>query len=159
MFNDVVDKVFIDQAFPLLAGIHQAFFADPVDPAWDPGGLLIDIIQRFVCEDVLPAAGISQMGLDVPFGFRTVQMGKDTIDIDPLPDCRISLHPKFIPQLRLPDKDERHRADGIKAVIQQKTEFFNGLFLQKMRLIQDADHLLRKRLISCTYSQPRISVP
>ena len=117
MFNDIADKVFIDQAFPLLAGIHQALFTDPVDPAWDPGGLLIDIIQRFVCEDVLPAAGISQMGLDVPFGFGTVQMGKDTVDIDPLPDSSIPLHPEFIPQFRLPDKDKRHRADGIKAVV------------------------------------------
>ena len=117
MFNDVADKVFIDQAFSLLAGIHQALFTDPVDPAWDPGGLLIDIIQRFVCEDVLPAAGISQMGLDVPFGFGTVQMGKDTVDIDPLPDSSIPLHPEFIPQFRLPHKDKRHRADGIKAVV------------------------------------------
>ena len=32
MFNDVADKVFIDQAFSLLAGIHQALFTDPVDP-------------------------------------------------------------------------------------------------------------------------------
>ena len=86
MLNNVVDKVFIDQAFSLLAGIHQALFTDPVDPAWNPGGFLIDIIQRFIREDVLPAAGISQMGLDVPFGFGTVQMGKDTVDIDPLPD-------------------------------------------------------------------------
>ena len=146
MFNDVADKVFIDQAFSLLAGIHQALFTDPVDPAWDPGGLLIDIIQRFVCEDVLPAAGISQMGLDVPFGFRTVQMGKDTVDIDPLPDSSIPLHPEFIPQFRLPHKDKRHRADRIKAVIQQKAEFLNGLLLQKMGLIQDADHFL---LLDC----------
>ena len=43
MFNDIADKVFIDQAFPLLAGIHQALFTDLVDLAWDPGGLLIDI--------------------------------------------------------------------------------------------------------------------
>ena len=123
MFNDIAHEMFIDQAFSLLAGIHQALFTDPVDPAWDPGGLLIDIIQRFVCEDVLPAAGISQMGLDVPFGFSTVQMGKDTVDIDPLPDSSIPLHPEFIPQFRLPDKDKRHRADRIKAVIQQKAEF------------------------------------
>ena len=142
MFNDIADEVFIDQAFPLLAGIHQALFTDPVDPAWDPGGLLIDIIQCFICEDVLSAAGISQMGLDVPFGFRTVQMGKDTVDIDPLTDCSEPLHPEFIPQFRLPDKDKRHRADGIKAVIQQKAEFLNGLLLQKMGLIQNADHFL-----------------
>ena len=117
MFNDIADKVFIDQAFPLLAGIHQAFFTDPVDPAWDPSGLLIDIIQCFIREDVLPAAGISQMGLDVSFGLGTVQMGKDTVDIDSLPDGSIPLHPEFIPQFRLPDKDKRHRADGIKAVV------------------------------------------
>ena len=104
MFNDIADKVFIDQAFPLLAGIHQAFFTDPVDPAWDPSGLLIDIIQCFIREDVLSAAGISQMG-------------KDTVDIDPLTDCSVPLHPEFIPQFRLPDKDKRHRADGIKAVV------------------------------------------
>ncbi len=123
MFNDVADKVFIDQAFSLLAGIHQALFTDPVDPAGDPGRLLIDIIQRFVCEDVLPAAGISQMGLDVPLCLRTIQVGKDTVDIDPLPDSSIPLHPEFIPQFRLSHKDKRHRADRIKAVIQQKAEF------------------------------------
>ena len=131
MFNDIEDKVFIDQAFSLLAGIHQALFTDPVDPAWDPGGFLIDIIQRFVCEDVLPAAGISQMGLDVPLGFGTVQMGKDTVDIDSLPDSSIPLHPEFIPQFRLSNQYKRHWADGIKAVIQQKAEFLNGLLLQK----------------------------
>src|SRR5699024_4868100 len=106
MFNDVADKVLIDQAFPLLAGIHQALFTDSVDPAWDPGGLLIDIIQCFIREDVLPTAGISQMGLDVPFGFGTVQVGKDTVDINSLPDSSVPLHPEFIPQFRLPDKDK-----------------------------------------------------
>lgn len=45
MFNDIADKVHIDQAFPQLAGIHQALFADPVDPVRDPGGFLIDIID------------------------------------------------------------------------------------------------------------------
>ena len=130
MFNDIADEVFIDQAFSLLAGIHQALFTDPVDPARDPRGLLIDIVQGFLREDVLPAAGISQMGLDVPFSFGTVQMGKDTVDIDPLPDCSVPLHPEFIPQFRLPHKDKRHRADGIKAVIQQKAEFL---------IIQDLD--------------------
>ena len=130
MLNDVVDKVFIDQAFPLLAGIHQALFTDPVDPAWNPGGFLIDIIQRFIREDVLPAAGISQMGLDIPFCLRTVQVGKDTVDINPLPDSSIPLHPEFIPQFRLPHKDKRHRADGIKAVIQQKAKLLNGCIPQ-----------------------------
>ena len=76
MFNDVADKVFIDQAFSLLAGIHQTLFTDPVDPAGDPGGFLIDIIQRFIRVDVPPAAGISQMGLDVLFCLRTVQVGR-----------------------------------------------------------------------------------
>src|SRR5699024_3959297 len=85
---------------------------------------------------------ICQMGLVVTFGFGTIQMGKYTVDIDSLPDGSIPLHPEFIPQFRLPDKDKRHRADGIKAVIQQKTEFLNGFLLQKMGLIQNADHFL-----------------
>src|SRR5699024_10547642 len=76
------------------------------------------------------------------FGFGTVQMGKDTVDIDSLPDSSIPLHPEFIPQFRLSNQYKRHWADGIKAVIQQKAEFLNGLLLQKMGLIQDADHFL-----------------
>ena len=142
MFNDVADKVLIDQTFSLLTGIHQALFTDPVDPAWNPSGLLIDIIQCFIREDVLPAAGISQMGLNVPLCLRSVQVGKDTVDIDSLPDSSVPLHPEFIPQFRLPHKDKRHRADGIEAVIQQKAEFFNRFLFQKMRFIQDADYLL-----------------
>ena len=141
MFNNVADKVFINQTFSLLAGIHQALFTDPVDPARDPRGLLIDIVQGFLREDVLPAAGISQMGLDVPFSFGTVQMGKDTVDIDPLPDCSVPLHPEFIHSSSAP-QGQAPSADGIKAVIQQKAEFLNGLLFQKMCLIQDADHFL-----------------
>ena len=55
MFDDVADEVFVNQALFLLAGIHQALFTDPVNPAWDSGGFLINIIQCFICEDILPA--------------------------------------------------------------------------------------------------------
>lgn len=61
MFNDIEDKVFIDQAFSLLAGIHQALFADAVDTPRDPGRFFIDIVQCSVCEYILPSPGIGQM--------------------------------------------------------------------------------------------------
>ena len=61
MFNDITHQMFIDQAFSLLAGIHQALFADAVDPPRDLGGFFIDIVQCPVCEDILPSPGIDQM--------------------------------------------------------------------------------------------------
>ena len=53
--------MFIDQAFSLLAGIHQALFADAVDTPRDPGRLFIDIVQCPVCKDILPSPGIGQV--------------------------------------------------------------------------------------------------
>ena len=61
MLNNVVDQMFIDQAFSLLAGIHQALFADAVDAPRYPGRFFIDIVQCPVCEDILPSPGIDQM--------------------------------------------------------------------------------------------------
>ena len=50
--------MFIDQAFSLLADIHQALFADAVDTPRDPGRFFIDIVQCPVCKDILPSPGI-----------------------------------------------------------------------------------------------------
>ena len=61
MFNDITHQMFIDQVFSLLAGIHQALFADAVDTPRDPGRFFIDIVQCPVCEDILPSPGIDQM--------------------------------------------------------------------------------------------------
>ena len=62
MVNNVTHKMFIDQPFSLLTGIHQAFFADAVDPPRDPGGFFVDIVQCPVREDILSSSGIGQMG-------------------------------------------------------------------------------------------------
>ena len=161
MFNDVADKVFIDQAFSLLAGIHQALFTDPIDPARDSSGLLVDIIQCFIREDVLPAAGISQMGLDVPLCFGTVQVRKDTVDIDPLPDSSVPLHPEFIPQFRLPHKHKRHRADGIKAVIQQKANSSTVSFSRRWASsrMQTTFFFWTPRMISTSFWSCRFASP
>ena len=53
VFNDITHQMFIDQAFSLLAGIHQALFADAVDTPRYPGRFFIDIVQCPVCEDIL----------------------------------------------------------------------------------------------------------
>ena len=62
MFNDITHQMFIDQAFSLLAGIHQALFADAVDTPRYPGRFFIDIVQCPVCEDILSSSSIGQMG-------------------------------------------------------------------------------------------------
>ena len=61
MINDITHKVFVDQTFSLLAGIHQTLFTDTVDPPRDPGGFFIDIVQCPVCKNVLSSSGIGQM--------------------------------------------------------------------------------------------------
>ena len=74
MLGDILHDMFIDQAFPLLAGIHQTLFTEPVDPARDPGGFLEDIINGAVGEDILPPSGICQMCVNVFSRFRTIQV-------------------------------------------------------------------------------------
>lgn len=79
----------VHQSGVCTAGIHQALFTDSVDSAWDFCRILVDIGQRFLCKKVLSAVSISQMGRDIPRCFCPVQVGKHTVDINPLPDCRI----------------------------------------------------------------------
>lgn len=66
--------MFINEALPLLAGIHQAAVTDPVDPPGDPGGFPENLIHGLVCKDLLPAAGILQVGTDIFFRFRAVKV-------------------------------------------------------------------------------------
>ena len=70
-------------------------------------------------------------------------MRKNTVHIDSLADSIISFVPQFlVPQLRLSDQDQSHRAFGIKTIIQKKPEFFQCFLLQQMSFIQHADKLL-----------------
>lgn len=110
MFDDAADEIFVNQALSLLAGTHQDLFTDPVDPTWDSGGFLMNIIQRFICKDILPAADIIQMRPDIPPCFRATQVGECAVDINPLSDCSIALHSRGVSQLCLPND----KLDGIR---------------------------------------------
>ncbi len=61
MLDNVLYQVLIDQALALLAAIHQALLTDPVNPAGDTGGLLINAVYSPVGEDLLPSPGIGQV--------------------------------------------------------------------------------------------------
>lgn len=81
------------------------------------------------------------MRLDILLCLRTVQMWQNTVDINTLPYSGVSLQLQLIPEFRLPYKNKGHRAHGVKTVVEQKSEFFYGLFLKKVGLIQNADNL------------------
>ncbi|MCD7712595.1 MAG: hypothetical protein LUJ25_07795, partial [Firmicutes bacterium] len=79
MFHYVPDHVVVDQTFLPLEGVHQRFFANPVDYPWDTGGGFEDLINSFFSEDILTASGVIQVTLDILPSFRSVQMGECTI--------------------------------------------------------------------------------
>ena len=75
--------------------------------------------------------------LDIFFRFCPVQMWQHTVDVYSLPHSIIAFETQLIfPQFCLSYKYQCHRAFGIKTVVQQETEFLNGLFFQQMCLIQ-----------------------
>ena len=66
-------------------------------------------------------------------------MRKDTVDIDPLPFSGITLQAQLVvPQLRLSAKDNGHRTHGVKALVQEETEFLQHLLFEEVCFIQDA---------------------
>ena len=139
MLDDIFDHVVIDDPFLLLEAVHQTLLTDTVDHTGDPRCYLENFIQRFVAKDIPLTAGIQKVRMDILFCFSAVQVRKDTVDIDPLPYGGITLQAQLVvPKLRLSAKDKRHRAHGIKAVVQEKAEFFQHLLLKEMRFIQDA---------------------
>ena len=93
VLDDIMHQMLIDQTLILLACIHKAFFTDPVDAARNPCGFFINIIYGFIGEYLLFPSGVSQMGNDISFRFRSVQVRQDAIDINTLPNSCITLHP------------------------------------------------------------------
>ena len=79
------------------------------------------LIDRALAEELaILVSCVIQMGADVSFRFRTVQMRKDTVNIDPLSYSGIPLQPELvIPQFGLSDKDQSHGALGIKFKVEQ----------------------------------------
>ena len=114
MLYDKTYHTVIDQMPSLLECIHQTFFTDPVDPAGDPRGFLIDLLQRLIREDLLLPACIRQMGQNVPVAFRTVQMRKDTVDINTLAYCGIALQLQLFPQFCLADENNGRNRKVLK---------------------------------------------
>ena len=98
MFYYIVYQMLIDQPLVLLACVHKAFFTDPVDAARYPRRFLIDIIHGLVCEYLLLSSCISQMGKDMLFRLRPVQVGEDAVYVNALSDGRITLQAEFLPQ-------------------------------------------------------------
>ena len=52
MLHDKSDGVFINEPFSLLAGVHQALFADAVNHPGNSGGSLLDHIHRNIREKI-----------------------------------------------------------------------------------------------------------
>ena len=78
MFHYKLYLMLIREAFPLLAGVHQASVTDAVDPPRDSRRFPVYLIHCLVCKDILPASRVLQMGLDIAFRLRAVQMRQDT---------------------------------------------------------------------------------
>ena len=144
MFADIENVLVIDYMQALLAAIHQCFFTDTVDLPWYAGRNTEDFVQCPPAEQFpvrYPCVG--QVGLDVFFGFRPVQMGQNTVNVNPLSDCIVAFEAELvIPQLRLTHKDKCHRTLGVKMIVQKETEFLYCFLLQKMGFIQHTYHTL-----------------
>ncbi len=127
----------------LLICVHQTFFAYPVHHSRYPGGFLGNYIYRFGREYLRRAAGIFEVGLNIPFHLGTVKMPYHTVYVNTLSYRGISLQTQLVlPKLCLPHKDQSHGTHGIKLVIQQKSEFLKRFFFQQMRFVKYADDLL-----------------
>jgi hypothetical protein len=81
-----------------------------------------------------------QMGMDVAFCFCPVKSSQYTMNIDPLTDRGIAAQPELVlPEFILSYQDQCHGTHGIKTVIQQKSEFLDRFFFQKVCFIQNAN--------------------
>ena len=111
----------IDDPVLLLESIHKGFFTDSVDHTRYSIGAFVYLIDRALAEELaILVSCVIQMGADVSFRFRTVQMRKDTVNIDPLSYSGIPFQPELvIPQFGLSDKDQSHGALGIKFKVEQ----------------------------------------
>lgn len=77
---------------------------------------------------------------DVFFAFRPVKVGKYTVHINTLADCRITLQLQFgRPEFCLPYQYDSHGAHGIKAIVQKESKLFQCFFFQQMCFIQNTD--------------------
>ena len=117
MLNNKGNVMVIDDPVLLLESIHKGFFTDSVDHTRYSIGAFVYLIDRAVAEELaILVSCVIQMGADVSFRFRTVQMRKDTVNVYLLSDGIVSFQTEFvISKFCLPNEDQRHGAFGIIA--------------------------------------------
>ena len=84
VFCHIADNVVSDKPLLRLAGIHQALFTDSIHHPWNAVRDLVDTIYGGGSKDVLCAACVLHVRIDVVLAFRTVKRRHRAVDIDPL---------------------------------------------------------------------------
>ena len=109
----------------------------------NPRGYFIYLVFCPAGEDLFPRPCIRHMGCYIFPCLRTVQPPQHDVHVDALPYGLICLELEFLlPEFRLSHKHQRHRACGVKFIIQQEPQFFQHVLPQQVRFIQHAHDFL-----------------
>jgi hypothetical protein len=124
----------------MLGWRDQAYYnSDPWRGTWEGegGGVLVNFIDCFVGKNISSSFSILKMGGDVSLGLRTVKLWNLTFDVDALPDGRVALFSKLVPQLILTNQYQCHRILGVHAVVEQKPQFLKSFACHQVGFIDD----------------------
>jgi hypothetical protein len=133
----MLDHVIVDDAMLVMRTVDKALRARFVDQSGRTAGITINVIDRSICENGLLCSCIAHMPRHIRPDLSPIVMCQLAFQIDTLPYRGIGLKPKLIPQLALPDQNQRHWTLGIHLEIQEKADFFQHFPIKQMGLIHD----------------------
>lgn len=125
----------------VLVCVDKGLGTRPVNQPWDAGGERVDSFHGILRENCVGVSSIGQLLFNVGFRLGEVIRGQEALDVNPVENGPVCVQLQLFPEFSLSGQNQRKGIFRVHSVVEQKTDFFQHLFGEKMAFIHNHHQL------------------